>query len=89
MTARCVALLCSGDTLLTLYLQEEIVFPFLNQKMDFAPEKEAHEVIHKGISDLEAILLEAKADPSKFNPDKIKEFLVQLKGPLVSMNCCA
>lgn len=52
--------------------------------MDFAPEKEAHEVIHKGISDLEALLLEAKADHSKFNPGQIKEHLVQLKDPLVS-----
>lgn len=59
-------------------------FPFLNQKMDFAPEKEVHEIIHKGISDLEALLLEVKADISKFNPDQIKEQLVKLKVPLVS-----
>lgn len=56
--------------------------------MDFAPEKEAHEVIHKGLSDLEAILLEAKADPSKFSPDKIKELLARMKDTLVSRNVC-
>lgn len=65
-------------------LQEEIVFPFLNGKMDFSPEKEAHEAIHKGISDFEAILLEAKADPATFNPDHVKEHLVKLKDPLVN-----
>lgn len=64
--------------------QEEIVFPFLNQKMDFGPETEAHEAIHKGISDFEAILLEAKADHSKFNPDHIKEHLIKLKDTLVN-----
>jgi len=62
--------------------EEEICFPFLNQKMDFALEKEAHEAIHKGLSDLDAILLEAKADPSKFNPDQLKEFLIHLRDPL-------
>lgn len=59
------------------------MFPFLNQKMDFAPEKEAHEVIHKGLSDLEAILLEAKADTTKFNATQIKQQLEQMKEILV------
>ncbi|KXN85853.1 hypothetical protein AN958_10751 [Leucoagaricus sp. SymC.cos] len=62
--------------------EEEIVFPFLNEKMDFASEKEAHEIIHKGISDLGTALLEAKADPSKFSAQKIKQQIEQLQGPL-------
>ncbi|KAF9445419.1 hypothetical protein P691DRAFT_805693 [Macrolepiota fuliginosa MF-IS2] len=62
--------------------EEEIVFPVLNQKMDFAPEKEAHEAIHNSINELEAILLEAKADHSKFNPEQLREHLIHLKEPL-------
>ncbi|EKM78145.1 hypothetical protein AGABI1DRAFT_86313 [Agaricus bisporus var. burnettii JB137-S8] len=62
--------------------EEEIVFPFLNQKMDFEPEKEAHKVIHKGLSDITAIVTQFKADPSKFDPDHLKENLVKLKDPL-------
>ncbi|KAF5359578.1 hypothetical protein D9756_003160 [Leucocoprinus leucothites] len=64
--------------------EEEMVFPFLNEKMDFAPEKEAHEVIHKSLSDLEAVLLEAKADTTKFNPSQLKEQLEQMRDTLFS-----
>lgn len=63
------------------------MFPFLNQKMDFEPEKEAHKVIHKGLSDITAIVTQFKADPSKFDPDHLKENLVKLKDPLVSGFC--
>ncbi|KAJ3569698.1 hypothetical protein NP233_g4877 [Leucocoprinus birnbaumii] len=65
-------------------IQEEVVFPVLNQKMDFAPEKEAHEAIHKNLDDLEAVLLEAKADTTKFNATQIKEQLEQMKETLFS-----
>lgn len=68
-----------------LCAQEALVFPFLTQKMDFAPEKEAHEVIHKDISDLEALLNAFKADHTKFEPSQIKELLEQLKEPLVGV----
>jgi len=74
-----------------LFAQEEIVFPFLNQKMDFTPEKEAHEVIFKGISALVALLEEFKADPTKFDPSQIKASLEQMKQPLVGVVpvlCC-
>lgn len=55
--------------------------------MDFAPEKEAHEVIHKDISDLEALLNAFKADHTKFEPSQIKQLLEQLKEPLVGVVC--
>lgn len=74
-----------------LFAQEVIVFPFLNQKMDFASEKEAHEVIFKGITALETLLKEFKADHAKFDPSQIKKSLEEMKEPLVGLVlvlCC-
>jgi len=74
-----------------LFVQEVIVFPFLDQKMDLNSEKEAHEVIFKGISVLETLLKESKADHTKFDPSQIKKSLEQMKEPLVGVVpvlCC-
>lgn len=74
-----------------LFAQEAVVFPFLNQKMDFASEKEAHEVIFKGITALEIVLKEFKADHAKFDPSQIKKSLEEMKEPLVGVVlvlCC-
>jgi hypothetical protein len=59
------------------------VFPFLNKKLDFSPELEAHKVIHAGLDELLATIRASKADTTTFNADKLKEMMVKLKEPLV------
>ncbi|KAJ3555622.1 hypothetical protein NP233_g12163 [Leucocoprinus birnbaumii] len=59
-------------------IEEEAVFPFLNQKMDFSGEEEAHKAIHAGVDVLEKTLLEAQADNTKFDAAKVKDQIQQL-----------
>ena len=63
---------------------EEIVFPWLNTKMDFAPEHEAHKVIHAGLDKFNAHVDAAKADPSKFDAQALAQILRDMREPLVS-----
>ncbi|RDB19400.1 hypothetical protein Hypma_013483 [Hypsizygus marmoreus] len=64
--------------------EEEVVFPFLNQKMDFSPEIEQHRVIHDTLHVLLPLIEEAKADPSKFDAEKLKKIMIDFKDPLIS-----
>jgi hypothetical protein len=60
------------------------VFPFLNQKLDFSEEKEAHRVIHHHLDGLLESIQAAKADPSKFDAPALKTAMVDFKPPLES-----
>ncbi len=63
--------------------QELVVFPFLNQKMDFSREEEQHKVIHDTLEKLLAIIQSAKEKPAQFKPDEMRELMVNFKEPLV------
>jgi hypothetical protein len=65
---------------------EQLVFPFLNQKLDFSHEKAQHAVIHAGLDALAADLRAAKADTSKFDPDALKASMIALREPLVGFS---
>jgi hypothetical protein len=65
---------------------EHLVFPFLNQKLDFSHEKAQHAVIHAGLDSLAADLRAAKEDTSKFDPDALKASMIALREPLVSLS---
>lgn len=62
-----------------------MVFPFLNKKLDFSPEIETHKVIHAGLHELLAIIHAAKANTDLFDAAKLKEMMLTLKEPLVSI----
>ncbi|KAF5385012.1 hypothetical protein D9615_001028 [Tricholomella constricta] len=62
--------------------EEQVVFPFLNEKMDFSGEREQHEAIHKDLERLLAMLFDAKADPTKFDAAKLRDLMVAFKEPL-------
>ncbi|KAG6811265.1 hypothetical protein H0H92_008258 [Tricholoma furcatifolium] len=64
--------------------EEEVVFPFLNQKMDFSGEKAQHEVIHTKLDKLLNLVLDAKADPTKFDAAALKDLMTEFKEPLYS-----
>ncbi|KAG5636307.1 hypothetical protein H0H81_008478 [Sphagnurus paluster] len=62
--------------------EEEVVFPFLNQKMDFTGEAEQHKVIHENLDRILAMIAEANGDHSKFDAAKLKALMAEFKGPL-------
>ena len=59
------------------------MFPFLNKKMDFNGEAEAHKLIHSALESLEKTIKESKADPSKFDAEKMRIQMDELKDVLV------
>ena len=69
----------------TNIFQEYVVFPFLNQKMDFSGEKTQHGVIHASLEKLFAIIHSARNDSATFNGKQMQELMLSLRGPLVSM----
>lgn len=62
---------------------EEVVFPFLNRKMDFSGEIGEHKVIHAALDEILAHITAAKADPSKFDAPKLKGMMEAFRTPLV------
>ncbi|KAJ7758202.1 hypothetical protein DFH07DRAFT_741888 [Mycena maculata] len=62
--------------------EEEVVFPFLNRKMNFSAEQEQHKFIHSTLDVLNGKLRAAKADPSKFNAAELKQTLTDFREPL-------
>jgi hypothetical protein len=64
---------------------EIVVFPFLNQKLDFSHEIEQHKVIHAGVDEVIASIRAAKADPTKFDPSHVKDLMQKLREPLASV----
>ena len=61
------------------------MFPFLNQKMDFSKEKEAHTVIHGCLGQLLALIHGARSEPTTFDADKLRKLMVEFRDPLVSI----
>ncbi|EIN08723.1 hypothetical protein PUNSTDRAFT_102186 [Punctularia strigosozonata HHB-11173 SS5] len=62
--------------------EEEVVFPFLNRKLDFSQEQEQHKLIHSSLQTLTEKLTAAKADPSKFDAAELKAIVTGFKDPL-------
>ncbi|KAG6856818.1 hypothetical protein H0H87_000290 [Tephrocybe sp. NHM501043] len=62
--------------------EEEIVFPFLSQKMDFSGEKAQHEIIHANLDTLLATIVAAKDNPTTFDATVLKNLMVTLREPL-------
>ncbi|KAI0763150.1 hypothetical protein BC629DRAFT_1294189 [Irpex lacteus] len=62
--------------------EELIVFPFLNQEMDFSGEAAEHKVIHDILEELIASINAAKEDHSKFKPAEMKELMEKFREPL-------
>jgi hypothetical protein len=62
----------------------ELVFPFLNAKMDFSGEASQHKVIHETLDRLNTMITEAKKDTSKFDAAAWNSVLAEFREPLVS-----
>lgn len=62
---------------------ERVIFPSLNNKLDFSGETEAHKLIHVKLDVLSAFIIEAKADASKFHAAQMKNMMEELREPLV------
>jgi len=62
--------------------EEQVVFPFLNQKLDFSEEAEAHKVIHDALDKLYAMVEEGRNSPNSFDSKKLKELMEGLREPL-------
>lgn len=84
-----ISFVVSELLILTVILQEAVVFPFLNTKMDFSNEKKQHEVIHTTLDKLLNMINAAKADPSKFSAEDLKKLMVEFREPLVSLSSFA
>jgi hypothetical protein len=67
---------------------EQVVFPFLNQKLDFSSEAEQHRVIHTHLDSLLASFRKAKEDPTTFNAPLLKERMIAFREPLVQVALC-
>ncbi|KAI0071411.1 hypothetical protein K474DRAFT_1669051 [Panus rudis PR-1116 ss-1] len=66
-------------------VEEAVVFPFLNSKLDFSHEIEQHKGIHDPLSDLISMMHEAQKDVAKFDSQKIaelKSLMLGLRDPL-------
>lgn len=62
---------------------EEVVFPFLNRKLDFSGEVEEHKAIHAKLDEILAYIAEVRADPTKFDAAKLKASMDDFRTPLV------
>lgn len=75
---------CKGLEISHVFL-ELIVFPFLNQNLDFSGEIEAHKTIHAALDELLPFIRKAKAQPSTFDSIKMKQMMEHLREPLVRL----
>jgi len=64
-------------------IEEAVLFPFLNTKLDFSSEIDDHKFIHDYLDRLDTLIKEAQVDHSKFNPQKMIQLMDELKDPLV------
>ncbi|KAH0591376.1 hypothetical protein H2248_001454 [Termitomyces sp. 'cryptogamus'] len=62
--------------------EEDIVFPFLNQKMNFSEEKAQHELIHANLDRILSLIVAAKADPTKFDSCALRDIMNDFKETL-------
>ena len=60
-----------------------MIFPFLNQKLDFGKEAEEHKGIHDALDRFGALIAAARADKTKFDPSALAQILEKLREPLV------
>ena len=60
-----------------------MVFPWLNQKMDFGKEVEAHMHIHHALDAFSEHIAAARSDTAKFEPATLVKILNDLRAPLV------
>ena len=62
---------------------EAVVFPFLNQKLDFHTEIDQHKVIFSSVEKIIATVTLYQSDLTKYDPEYLKSLMVALRDPLV------
>ncbi|GJE85244.1 hypothetical protein PsYK624_013220 [Phanerochaete sordida] len=62
--------------------EEAVVFPFLNEKMDFAGEVAQHKAVHAVLDELAASLAASEADPAHFDAAALRALMVRFREPL-------
>ncbi|KAJ7741424.1 hypothetical protein DFH07DRAFT_838041 [Mycena maculata] len=62
--------------------EEDVLFPFLNTKLDFSTEIKQHVVVAEGLTGIIKFIDEAVGDHSKFDSAKLKDMMEALSGPL-------
>jgi hypothetical protein len=62
--------------------EEEVLFPFLNTKLDFSTEIEQHVRVAEGLTGIIKYIDESTADHAKFSASKLKEMTEALGGHL-------
>ncbi|KAJ6632231.1 hypothetical protein B0H10DRAFT_2159604 [Mycena sp. CBHHK59/15] len=62
--------------------EEEVLFPFLNQKLDFSTEITQHVVVADGLEAIIKYIDESRSEPSKFEGSTLKELMQKLHDPL-------
>ncbi|KAJ6588748.1 hypothetical protein B0H19DRAFT_1100954 [Mycena capillaripes] len=62
--------------------EEEVLFPFLNKKLDFSTEIEQHVRVAEGLTGIISYVDESVADHTKFEGAKLKEMMEALGGHL-------
>lgn len=70
--------ICASDQSL-----EEIIFPFLNEKLNFSDEAEAHKAIHAHLDTVGEYIHKAQADFTLFDPKELKRLIKELQTPFV------
>ncbi|CAL1714138.1 unnamed protein product [Somion occarium] len=63
--------------------EEAVVFPFLNQKLDFSKEIEQHKGIHAALATIIATIQLAQAQPARFDAEELKSQLISLRDPMI------
>ncbi|KAJ7485427.1 hypothetical protein FB451DRAFT_1229734 [Mycena latifolia] len=62
--------------------EEEVLFPFLSQKLDFSSEVEQHVVVAEGLTGIIKYIDESVANHAAFDGAKLKDMMITLGGPL-------
>ncbi|KAJ7469702.1 hypothetical protein FB451DRAFT_1255313 [Mycena latifolia] len=62
--------------------EEAVLFPFLNQKLDFSAEVEQHLAVAGGLTGIIAYIDATRASPAEFDAGRLKEMMQALHEPL-------
>jgi len=62
--------------------EEDVLFPFLNQKLDFSTEIEQHVIVAEGLTGIIKFIDESVDNHSAFDATKLKGMMETLAGPL-------
>lgn len=65
------------------FLSEEIVFPVLNERLDFSGEIAEHKAIHDALDDIITYIKTVSSKPATFDPTNLKDKMTRLRDPLV------